>query len=178
MQPFYVQTLMKNAISFLLVTFSVQLLQAAQPSDESINKMMAVMHVDKMLDQMVAQVNNGMKTGMDQGLQQSLHGQELTAAQKAAVEKLKDQLAAMMREELSMSKLKDVYLQAYRETFTQQEVDSITAFYSTPAGQAVVEKIPAAMQKAATLTQSRLGPMIQKMQSMQADFVKELSNAK
>jgi len=177
-RPFYDRTLMKNAISLLLVVFSLQLAKAAQPSDESLNKMMAVMHLEKMLDQMVTQINNGMKTGMDQGIQQSLHGQELNSGQKAAVEKFKDQLAAMMREELSMNKLKDVYLQAYRETFTQQEVDSITAFYSTPAGQAVVEKIPVAMQKAATLTQSRMGPMIQKMQSMQVDFIKDLSNAK
>jgi uncharacterized protein len=169
---------MKNGISFLLVIFSVALANATQPSDESINKMMAVMHVEKMLDQMVTQINNGMKAGMDQGIQQSLHGQELNAGQRAAVEKFKDQLAAMMREELSMSKLKDVYLQAYRETFTQQEVDSIIAFYSTPGGQAVVEKIPVAMQKAATLTQGRMGPMIQKMQSMQVEFIKDLSNGK
>jgi hypothetical protein len=169
---------MKNAISFLLVIFSVQLLEAGQPSDESINKMMAVMHVDKMLDQMVAQINNGMKNGIDQGMQQSLLGQELNAGQKASIEKFKDQLAAMMQEELSMGKLKDVYLQAYRETLTQEEVDSISEFYSTPAGQAVVEKIPLVMQKAATLTQNRLGPMIQKMQSMQAEFIKDLNSAK
>lgn len=169
---------MKYAISLLLVFFSLSLAKAAPPSDESINRMMTVMHLDKMLDQMVTQVNNGMKTGMDQGLQQSLHGQELTAAQKAAVEKFKDQFTAMMKEEFSMNKLKDVYLQAYRETFTQQEVDSITAFYSSPAGQAVVDKIPAVMQKAAAMTQSRLGPIIQKMQSMQTDFLKDLGNAK
>ena len=169
---------MKYAISLLLVFFSLSSVKAAPPSDESINKMMTVMHVDKMLDQMVTQMNNGMKTGMDQGIQQSLHGQEMNAGQKAAVEKFENRLAAMMKEELSMSKLKDVYLQAYRETFTQQEVDNITAFYSTPAGQAVVEKIPVAMQKAAALTQNRLGPMIQKMQSMQADFMKDLSTAK
>ena len=169
---------MKNAISFLLVIFSVRLLEAGQPSDESINKMMAVMHVDKMLDQMVTQINNGMKNGIDQGIQQSLLGQELNAGQKASIEKFKDQLAAMMQEELSMSKLKDVYVQAYRETLTQEEVDSISEFYSTPAGHAVVEKIPLVMQKAATLTQNRLGPMIQKVQSMQAEFIKDLNSAK
>ncbi len=74
--------------------------------------------------------------------------------------------------------MRDIYLQTYRETFTQDEVNSIIMFYSTPAGKAMVEKVPIAMQKAATLTQARLGPFIQKLQTMAEQFGKDLETKK
>jgi uncharacterized protein len=166
---------MKCGITFAVIFLCASIAQAAPPSDESINQMMSVMHLETMVDQMVSQMDAGMKTGMEQGLQQSLHGRELSAGQRAAIDKFKDRLGAMLKEELSTSKLKDIYLQAYRETLTQEEVNSIIAFYSSPTGKAVVEKIPLAMQKAGALTQARIGPMVQKMQVMQEDFVKELA---
>ena len=45
-------------------------------------------------------------------------------------------------------------------------------------GKTVVEKIPVAMQRAGALMQERIAPMIQKMQTMQEEFVKELSQTK
>jgi hypothetical protein len=162
----------------LAVSSAVEFAQPAPPTDESIKQMLTVMHVEKMLDQMFLQMDAGMKAGMEQGLQQSLHGHELNAAQKAAIEKFKERLTAMMKDELSFVKMQDIYLQAYRETFTQEEVNSITAFYSSPVGKTVVEKIPIAMQKAGALMQARIAPMIQKMQTMQEEFVKELSQTK
>jgi hypothetical protein len=83
-----------------------------------------------------------------------------------------------MKEELSFAKVKDIYIQAYRETFTQDEVNGVIAFYKSPAGKAIAEKNPTVMQKAGTLMQARIGPMAQKLQKMQEDFVKELSTTK
>ena len=74
--------------------------------------------------------------------------------------------------------MEDVYLQVYRETFTQEEITSIIAFYSSPAGKAMVEKVPVAMQKAGTLMQARIGPMTQKLQAMIEQFQKDVEKAK
>jgi uncharacterized protein len=162
----------------LAITSAVAFAEAAPPTDASIKQTLTVMHVEKMLDQMFLQMDAAMKSGMEQGLQQSLHGHELNAAQKAAIEKFKERLSATMKDDLSFAKMQDIYLQAYRETFTQEEVNSIIAFYSSPVGKTVVEKIPVAMQRAGALMQERIAPMIQKMQTMQEDFVKELSQTK
>jgi hypothetical protein len=152
--------------------------QASRPSDESLNEMVKVMQVQKSIDLMVAQVSANMKAGMDQSMQQMLQGKEPTAEQKIATEKFQQKTNALFKEELSFSKMKDVYIQAYRDTFTQEEVDSIIAFYGSPAGKAMVEKIPVAMQKANTLLQSRMGPMMEKLQKLQTDFTAELSRGK
>jgi uncharacterized protein len=170
---------MKIPLSIALVAIAgVVLVQAAPPTDESINEMLRVVQVEKMLNQMLTQMDSGMKTGVEQALQQSLHGQELTAAQKTAVENFRQKVSAIMKEELSFAKMKDLYAQVYRETFTQEEVNSIIAFYGSAAGKAMVEKIPVAMQKAGTLMQARIGPMTQKIQAMQEEFLKEMSKTK
>ena len=170
---------MKNRISFVLAfLFVAALAHAAPPSDQSLNQMMTVMQVEAMLNQALQQMDGSIAKGMEQGLQQSLQGKELTAAQKTSVESFKTKLSATMKDELSLTKVKEIYVQVYRETLTQEEVNSILAFYGSPAGKAMVEKMPVAMQKASTLMQGRIAPMTQKLQSMQEEFVKQLATTK
>jgi uncharacterized protein len=152
--------------------------QAARPSEESLNEMIRVMEVQKTIDLMLAQVQRNMKSGMEQSLQAALKGAQPTAQQREAEAKFQQKANDILKEELSFAKLKQVYLQAYGDTFTQDEVDKIIAFYGSPAGKALVEKIPVAMEKANTILQGRMGPMMQKLQKLQDDFNTELSKAK
>ncbi|MDQ3199965.1 MAG: DUF2059 domain-containing protein [Verrucomicrobiota bacterium] len=148
--------------------------QAAPPSDQSIEQMLNAVHVQAMLDQMMTQ----MDAGMQQGMQQALKGKAPTPAQRAKMEEFQKKISALMKEELSFAKTKDIYLQVYRETFTQEEVNSIIAFYSSPAGKAMVEKLPVAMQKAGALMQARMGPMMEKLQGMMETFQKDMEKTK
>ena len=80
----------------------------------------------------------------------------------------------MMKELLDWKKLEPMYVRIYQKTFTQPEVDGMIAFYKTPAGQAVMSKMPAAMQNTIDEMQSAMGPVMQKMQQMQQDVVAEI----
>ena len=139
---------------------------------------MAAMHVEKSLDKMCAQMDAGVKSGLDRGLAQSFQGHPLTAGQKEAVEQFKNKLTGMLKDEFSFAKMKDYYLQAYRETLTQDDVNNLIAFYTSPSGRAVVDKIPLAMDKAGTQMQGRIGPLIQKLQAMEEEFATELAKTK
>jgi hypothetical protein len=165
---------MKNAAFGVIFLCSVVAARAVPPSDESILKMMNALQLQTTLDQMVAQLDAGMKAG----LQQLMQGKELTPLQTAQVGQLQTRMSATIKDELSFAKVKDVYLQAYRETFTQDEVNGINAFYASPAGKAMIEKIPLATKKAQTLLQARMGPMIQKIKTMQQEFTNEQTKAK
>jgi hypothetical protein len=169
---------MRYGIAFVLVIFCAAIVRAAPPSDQSINEMMGLMQLEALLNQALKQMDEGMAKAMDQGLQQSLKGKELSPSQKTAVENFRNKFAATVKEELSFAKVKDIYMQAYRETFSQEEVNAIIVFYKSPAGKAITEKSPAAMQKANSLMQARIGPMTQKLQTMQEEFVKELARTK
>ena len=160
---------MKNAAFALILLCSVIAARAVPPSDESILKMMNALQLQATLDQLVAQLDAGMKSG----LQQWTQGKELTSLQTAQVGQLQSRMSAIIKEELAFDKVKDVYLQSLRESFTQDEVNGINAFYSSPAGKAMIEKLPVATRKTQDLLQVRMGPMVQKIQAMQQDFIKE-----
>ena len=169
---------MKNFFVCLALLVSVITTQAAAPSDKSIETLLGVMHVQAMLDQMLNQMDNGMQQGLEQGLKESLKGKGPSAAQKAKIDEFQKKVSGIIKEDLSYSKTKDVYFQVYREVFTQDEVNSIIAFYSSPAGKAMVEKVPVAMQKAGALVQERIAPMAQKLQAMMEDFRKDIEKIK
>jgi uncharacterized protein len=150
---------------------------AAPPSDQSINELLDVMNMPRMMDQILTNMDQEIKAGMQRGLQQSLRGREPTAEQRAEVDKFQKKLMGIMRDELTFDKVKDIYVRVYRETFTQEEVNGLIAFYKSPAGKAYVEKVPSVMQRAGAEMQSRIGPMVQKLNIMQQEFLKDLEKA-
>jgi hypothetical protein len=65
-----------------------------------------------------------------------------------------------------MLKIRPELVKAYAETFTDEEIDGMLAFYETPAGRAVVTKIPSINTRMSGLIQSEmnaLGPEINKI---------------
>ena len=82
-----------------------------------------------------------------------------------------------MHEELAWNKLEPVYVRIYRESLTQDEVDGIIAFYKTPAGQAMVKKLPALMQKVMAELPAMMNPMMQKIQAAAQEFGAEMQAA-
>jgi len=160
---------MKTVVLVIVFFCSVAAVPAAPPSDESLLKMMNSLQLQTTLDQLVAQLDAGMKAG----LKQAMEGKEMTPLQTAQLGQLQTRMSAIIKEDLSFAKVKDVYLQSLRESFTQDEVNSINAFYSSPAGKALIEKLPVATRKAQNLLQARMGPIMQKIKAMQLDFAKE-----
>ncbi|HEV2841689.1 MAG TPA: DUF2059 domain-containing protein [Chthoniobacterales bacterium] len=160
---------MKNAVFGVIFFFSVAAAQAAPPSDESLLKMMNALQLQTTLDQMINQMEGGMKTA----LTQSMKGKDLNPLQAAELGQLQSKMAAIIKEDLSFAKVKDVYLQVYRETFTQDEVNGINAFLTSPAGKAMLTKIDPATKKASALLRERMGPTLQKIKVMQEQFIKE-----
>jgi hypothetical protein len=150
---------------------------AAPPSDQSINELLDVMNVPHTMDQILADMDQQMRVGMQRGLQQSLQARGPTAEQRAEVEKFQKKIMGIMRDELAFDKVKDIYVKAYRETFTQEEVDGLIAFYKSPVGKAYAEKVPVVMQRAGAAMQSRLGPMVQKLNMMQQEFLKDFEKS-
>ena len=69
--------------------------------------------------------------------------------------------------------MKPLYVQLYRDTFEQEEVDGLLAFYASPTGQAFVNKMPMVMQKSMALSQSLMQSIIPKMTAAMKDAMAE-----
>jgi len=139
-------------------------------SEQSVNEMLKLMQLENLLKTALKQMNEGMEKGMEASMSKATSGRELTAAQKAEVEDFRKKFKTTMVEELSIDKITSIYAQTYRQTFTQEEVNGVIAFYKSPAGKAVTEKNPDVMRKAAGLTEARITVMTQKLDRMQFDF--------
>jgi hypothetical protein len=167
---------MRYAIILSLLVASVLPVSAAVPTDSSVDELLKCLQVDKLLTQALGQMTDGMSKAMDSRLQQSVGGRELTPPQKAAIERFRATFAKTIQDDLSVPKVRAIYLQCYKETFSQDDVDGIIAFYKSPPGQAMSEKYPQVMQKAQTMMQARIGPLSDKVQAAMDNMIKELEN--
>jgi hypothetical protein len=142
------------------------------PSEASIKQLLEVAQAHKLIDSVMTQMDALMK----QTIQQATNGQEIPPKVQKDIDKRQAEVAGFMKELLDWSKLEPMYVRIYQKTFTQQEVDGMIAFYKTPAGQAVISKMPAAMQNTMNEMQQMMAPVMQKMQRMQQDVVAEMKD--
>jgi hypothetical protein len=154
------------AIAVLLASFGVQ---AAPASQESVEKLLSVTKSEAMMDSLYS----GMDQVMRQSIEQSLQGKTITAEQRRALDAVPGKFVAVMREEMSWQKMKPQFISLYRDTFEQEEVDGMLAFYASPAGQALINKMPVVMQKSLALSQSLLQSVLPKMRVAMEEAMRE-----
>jgi hypothetical protein len=165
----------------VILTFCASLVYAAEtpsptpspsapPTDASIKQLLEVAQSRKLADSVMLEMENLMQ----QTISQTTKGQTIPAKVQKDIDRRRDEFVAIMKELLDWKKLEPIYVRIYQKTFTQQEVDGMIAFYKTPAGQAVITKMPGAMQITIDEIQGLMGPAMQKLQQMQQDIAAEL----
>jgi hypothetical protein len=125
------------------------------PSDESIRELLDLTDARKLVDAAKAQVN----TMVTASMQEAAQGKSFTPEQQATVEKMHSEMMQAVDQMLNWEALLPMYIRIYRQSFTQDELDGITAFYKTATGQAMIK------------------PMQQKIQQIQQQTLRELKKA-
>ena len=167
---------MKILSAILLVaalTLSASI-QAAPPSDQSVEKLLELTQAGKMMDSAFAQMDGLMKASM----KQVTKGKPVGAEEQAIMDRQQSKMIAIMKEEFCWEKMKDSFMKVYSQTFTQEEIDGLIAFYQSPAGIAFVAKQPELMKQTMTMMQERMGPMMKKIQQMTEETTKEVKALK
>ncbi|MES2098699.1 MAG: DUF2059 domain-containing protein [Pseudomonadota bacterium] len=136
--------------------------------------MLIATRAEKVLDSMFTIFDQSIR----QGMAASLQGQTPNAEQQRILDAMPGQLAQVFREEMTWAKLRPIYVRVYQETFTQEEVNAITAFYKTPAGAASIDKMPVVMQKSMTESQALMGPMVERFKAIQQQVAADIQAAK
>jgi hypothetical protein len=140
------------------------------PSEASIKQLLEVAQARKLVDSVMAQMDNLMQAS----IAQATRGQTIPPKVQKDIDQQHAEMVGMMKELLDWTKLEPMYVRIYQKTFNQQEVDGMIAFYKTPAGQAVITKMPAAMQNTMDEMQQLMGPVMQKMQRTQQDVAAQM----
>ncbi len=153
----------------VLSTFSASA-AGTVPSEASVKELLATMQVRKTLDNLIPQVDGAMK----QSFAQAMQGHPLTAAQQKAFDKNHDEAMAVMKEMLDWTKLEPMYVRIYQKSLTQEEVTGMIAMYKTPAGQAMINKVPLVVQNTMVEMQQMMAPIMEHLQTKQNELVTQI----
>ena len=118
----------------------------AQPTDAALDKLIKVLHIDKMIDEMLAQRQQA--ATMMKGLPQELPTDENAGIfSRHAQKQLKNifvkystVLGQQLDQPISKQQLQQAYQAIAKRTYTQAEVDALNQFYETPMGQRILSK--------------------------------------
>lgn len=143
--------------------------RAAPAGAQSVERLLALTQVEKLLVAVLSQTDQMVTTTTVR----MLEGRHASPDERKRVTEFQAKMLGAMREEMSWEKLKPHYVRIYTETFTQEEIDGLIAFYESPAGQSYVAKMPAVAQKSAALMQDLMAPMIRKLQENAGEFMRE-----
>jgi hypothetical protein len=147
---------LKLAVVALLLGTSVALAQDAGKTAK-IEEMLRLTKTDEMMQQVMSQ----MKTmSMDQ------FEKNLPPEEKAKAREQQQKIFDLVSAKMSWEKFKPAIVQIYAEVYTDEELDGILAFYRSPAGHAMIEKMPQLMSRTMAVAQKLMGdiqPEIEKM---------------
>jgi hypothetical protein len=139
------------------------------PTPESVRELLAVMGSRQLVDDTLERADESLRVT----LAQMLTGKP-TAEEQAIVDDLRKQSVAILREGMQWDALEPRFMEIYQASFTQDEVDGMLAFYRSDAGNAVVAKMPGAMQRTMMVMQELVAGMMPRLRELQNDALEKL----
>jgi Uncharacterized protein conserved in bacteria (DUF2059) len=104
------------------------------PTTESVLELFDVLHLDdfagQFIDQAVALINAE--------VQDRLAKKSFTPAQLRMIDELNARFASILSEELNVDHVRQIVFVVIQQSFSQQDVDTVTAFYKTKAGKSIL----------------------------------------
>ncbi|GAB4088979.1 DUF2059 domain-containing protein [Hydrogenophaga soli] len=148
--------------------------QAEPPKPETVEELLVVSKSQDLLESTYKDLDNHMRTHLDQALTQTIGDTEM---RRAYVDSFVLKTNHVFRDELNWATFKPMLMRIYSDSYTQEELVGMLDFYKTPAGQAMVNKMPMVMQKTQGEMLQRIGPMVQKMLAASQEAVAEAKKA-
>jgi uncharacterized protein len=144
------------------------------PSEQSIRELLAVMQSHNMVDTMIRQMDGNFAAMM----KQSMGARQLSEREQQITDDAHAKIQALLRQTLQWDNFEPMMIHVYQSTFTQKDVDGMTAFYKTPTGQAVISKMPMAVQQSMQAMQERIASVLPQIQQIQRDMATQMKEAR
>jgi len=157
----------------LLALLAGALAHAEPPTVESIDRLIAASHQDRVL----AAVLDNMEVSMRTALKAALKDMPMNAAQQKLFDEAPAKLVKVTRDGLNPEQLRASQIKVYQETFTQSDIDGLLAFYRSPAGSAYIDKMPLVVQRTNADLQVRLAPLVEQMKAAMQDAIAQIKAA-
>ena len=142
---------------------------AAPPTDADIERLLKASRAQSMLNAILPQMEEMQR----QQFEQITSGKDLSAEQKAEVERIQSRTNQIVRKALSWDEMRPLYIDVYKQTFTSEDVKAMAKFYESPAGKNLLDKTPALMQNLMGAIQKKIIPMMEELQTELKESTKE-----
>ena len=109
-------------------------------------------------DQMMKMMEPMMKSMMAQA------DKDMPAEQRAKAGEMQEKMMALVA--ASLNKAKPALAKAYTDTYTEEELDGILTFYKSPAGKALLQKMPEVMQRIVPVMVKMMGDLQPEIKTM------------
>jgi hypothetical protein len=123
---------------------------------------------------MVVDSLKNLETQLMSNGQRALQGRSVTPEQRQQFDAAQQKMLATLQSQLSWEKIRVIYVQLYSEVYSEEEMDQIIAFLSTPAGQSMINKMPLLMQRAQELTMAELNKTLPAAQRQLRDDIEAI----
>jgi hypothetical protein len=131
-----------------------------------VQEMLELLRIDRAMDQVMNMVQQ--QATADTNAQ--LTGKGASEDQKARVDAFQKQLFQFVEDQIGWKSMQNDYIDMYSQTFTEDEIDGILAFYKSPAGAALIAKTPELTSKASVLVAKKMLTLKPEIQKMVQDF--------
>lgn len=138
---------------------------AASAKDAKIEELFKVTKVDQLQDQVVDQMRGILANMFDQP--------GVPAEVRAYRKELEDEVFVLIKKRINWQDMKPQFLKVYSEVLTDEEVDSLLAFYKTPGGTALLQKMPVLMKRGMEIGQSQMKDVIPEVQQVVEKFMEK-----
>jgi hypothetical protein len=158
----------------LLLTLVLCLPLAAHADETSrrtkAREMLILLHMDSLLDQVMNNMLNQMST-----MTKQLGGNHVKPEDQAKMEEFQKKVFQLIQSQMGWKTLEPDYVDMYARNFTDEQLDAILVFYKSPAGEAVIEKLPTLTTQGTELAQARMTSLMPQLKQMIADYAKNAS---
>jgi putative periplasmic protein len=163
---------------------------AAPPTDASLEKLMQVQHIDAMWQDLSATTPDMAKQILSGSGEMKAVLERIPESKKARFSQITEQFlrdtAADTATPEFRGRLKKIVMQEMKTTYTQEEVDAMTAFFDTPVGQSLIRKqaaftrkiMPAVIKETQALTEKRTRAYIRELERLAREPAKPQKSQK
>jgi hypothetical protein len=106
--------------------------------------------------------------------QQALSAASLSPAQQKVIDRLGVKVIAVTQTQINWAQVEPRLIEAYRNTFTQREIDGMLDYYRSPAGQAELTKQPRVQQLGLQFMQQRLIALSPQITQLEKEAIAQL----
>ena len=119
--------------------------------EAKIERIFARSNVGAMVDQLYAQFKEMTASYVPPGV---------TLEQRARAQEVEDKVMDVVKTRLSWNELRPQFVKIYSDTFSDEEISGLLAFYESPAGRAMMEKMPLVRSKTMAVAQAAMSEIM------------------